>query len=369
MKIVFRVDASLKMGTGHLMRCLTLADALKSQGASCHFICREHPGNLNAVVVQRAHSLSALPYAPGDPLHAPIAPAHAEWLGASWKDDATQTLEALDGKKVDWLVVDHYALDRRWENQVAKYCRRLLVIDDLADRDHDCDVLLDQNLGRQTQDYSQRVPPSCRLLLGPQFSLLRPEFAQLRRQSLANRAGRKVRNLLISMGGVDADNATGQVLEGLRPIVDHHWNIKVVMGAIAPWRAKIQAQAQTMPCHTEVLVNVSNMAELMSEADLAIGAAGSTSWERCCLGLPSIMLILAENQRSIAEHLKQRGAATLIDSNDHLADLLPIELDQLRPTEKSQKMSSAAASITDGLGTERVKEILVHSEESSHGIR
>ncbi|WP_160286036.1 UDP-2,4-diacetamido-2,4,6-trideoxy-beta-L-altropyranose hydrolase [Pseudomonas knackmussii] len=368
MNIVFRVDASLQMGTGHLMRCLTLADALKAQGASCHFICREHPGNLNAVVVQRGHSLSVLPYAPGAPLSDPVAPAHAEWLGASWKDDAIQTLELLADETADWLIVDHYALDRRWESQVAKHCRRLMVIDDLADRDHECDVLLDQNLGRQEQDYSQRVPPSCQLLLGPQFSLLRPEFAQLREQSLAGRAGRKLQNLLISMGGVDADNATGQVLEGLRSIVDPHWNIQVVMGATAPWRAAVEALAQSMPCHTKVLVNTSNMAELMSKADLAIGAAGSTSWERCCLGLPSIMLILAENQRGIAEHLKLNGAATLIDSSNSVAELLPIEIDELRSAEKLTQMSSAAERITDGLGTERVTEILARQAGSSHGM-
>jgi len=354
MNIVFRVDASLKMGTGHLMRCLTLADALKAKGANCHFISREHPGNLNTAILQRGHLLSVLPFVSTElQLDSTCAP-HADWLGTTWQNDAIQTLERIAGVWVDWLIVDHYALDHRWERQVAKHCGRLFVIDDLADRNHDCSILLDQNLGRQAKDYSQRVPSSCQLLLGPQFSLLRPEFVQLREQSLAHREGRRLGNLLISMGGVDAQNVTGKILVSLQPVVDQQWNIQIVMGSSAPWITEIEALAKRMPCSTKVLINTNKMAELMSEADLAIGAAGSTSWERCCLGLPSIILILADNQRGIGEQLETAGVAVLIKSLSSINMELPKQLEYFSNPTHLHKMAKAAEKITDGNGTLRV---------------
>ncbi|MCY1275184.1 UDP-2,4-diacetamido-2,4,6-trideoxy-beta-L-altropyranose hydrolase [compost metagenome] len=358
MKVIFRVDASLKMGTGHLMRCLTLADALRADGAQCHFITREHPGHLNSVVLQRGHGLSALPYNAKEPLSEPLAPAHADWLGDSWQNDAQQTATLLASLKPDWLVVDHYALEQRWERQVTEYCQRLLVIDDLADRNHCCNILLDQNLGSTPEDYIGKIPASCKLLLGTQFALLRPEFAELRDRSLARRNNRSISNLLISMGGVDAPNATGRVLAALHPIAEPDWRIQVVMGATAPWLSEVQSLVNDMPCTTQVLVNTSDMAQIMSGSDLAIGAAGATSWERCCLGVPSIMLILAENQRGIGIHLEQAGAASVIPSVDQITDQLPVQMERLRSPERLQQMALAAAAITDGQGTQRVKNAL-----------
>ncbi|MFS2122314.1 UDP-2,4-diacetamido-2,4,6-trideoxy-beta-L-altropyranose hydrolase [Pseudomonas sp. Pseusp97] len=359
MNIVFRVDASLNMGTGHLMRCLTLADALKTAGHQSHFICREHPGNLNTTVLQKGHTLSVLP-APSIQQHVANAhPAHAGWLGASWQEDALQTQYQLPaGKSVDWLIVDHYALDLRWESQLAGQCKKLMVIDDLADRDHVCHALLDQSLGRKEEDYFAKVPTDCMQLLGPQFALLRPEFPQMRNQSLTRRKHPHIRNLLISMGGIDAHNATGQVLAALQALVQPHWNIQVVLGTTAPWREAVQTLAHTMPCATNVLINTSHMAQLMSEADIAIGAAGSTSWERCCLGLPSLMLILADNQREVAHHLKAVGAATLVESVDEIAAQLPGEFQRMCSSSQLRQMSDAAKNITDGHGAERVANIL-----------
>jgi len=142
-EISFRVDASLQIGTGHVMRCLTLADALKAAGASCRFICREHPGHLLGLIRQRGHAAIALPeivvdLSPAAREH-PFQPAHADWLGADWPTDAGQTQMALQGLVSDWLIVDHYALDARWESAVKTKYRKLMVIDDLADREHICD--------------------------------------------------------------------------------------------------------------------------------------------------------------------------------------------------------------------------------------
>ena len=202
--IVFRVDASLEIGTGHLMRCLTLADSFREQGAVCRFISRAHDGNLVELTRQRGYETFALPV--GDSFVAPkedVQPAHASWLGADWSTDAQQTLHVLDGFEIDWLVVDHYALDARWERDVASACARIMVIDDLADRMHDCAVLLDQNLGRIASDYAGLLPSGCKVLVGVKYALLRSEFASMRACSLTRRRQAKLDVILVTMGGVD----------------------------------------------------------------------------------------------------------------------------------------------------------------------
>jgi UDP-2,4-diacetamido-2,4,6-trideoxy-beta-L-altropyranose hydrolase len=357
MKIAFRADASVQIGTGHVMRCLTLADALREQGAECLFICRPHAGHLLDLIAQRGHKVVALPGLPANAAGASGDTVHAHWLGTDWSHDAADTRQALGAETVDWLIVDHYALDRRWEQALRPSCQRLMVIDDLADRPHDCDLLLDQNLGRSAEDYNGLTPGNATRLIGPQYALLRPEFAQLRSASLARRAQPKLKRLLITMGGVDKDNATGQVLDALKACpLPKGLEITVVMGPHAPWLQHVQAQAQQMPWPTQVLAGVSNMSQLMAECDLAIGAAGSTSWERCCLGLPTIMLVLADNQREIAQALDSVGAALMKDLST-LSGRYLISPEQI-DTNTLATISEAAASVTDGLGAQHVVESL-----------
>jgi len=188
MRLVFRTDASLTIGSGHVMRCLTLAEALRTRGAQCFFVCREHPGNLLELIRKRGFEACALHLntscAAAATVDAERPTAHAAWLGAHWRTDAAQTLAACGGSDVDWLIVDHYALDARWEAELRPACRKLMVIDDLADRNHDCDLLLDQNLVAESDArYQQRVPPGCTLLLGPRYALLQPLYRELRPQA------------------------------------------------------------------------------------------------------------------------------------------------------------------------------------------
>lgn len=360
MRVVFRADASLQIGTGHVMRCLTLADALKATGAECHFICREHSGNLIGFIRDKGYSVHALLQTEtleDDPLTGELPPlAHAIWLGASQQQDAEQCGAVLASLQPDWLIVDHYALDVRWEAALSPYYRRLLVIDDLADRHHHCDVLLDQTFGRNTDDYRSLVPASCTLLCGSQYALLRPEFSALRPYSLQRRENPNLEHLLITMGGVDKDNATGLVLETLRTSeLPEQCRITVVMGATAPWLANVRQQAADMPWATTVKVNVSNMAQLMADSDLAIGAAGATSWERCCLGLPTIMLVLAENQQQIAINLEQSKAAYVIAENQGVDVTLPRLLaPRVMSSAQLMLMGQAAADILDGQGVAAV---------------
>lgn len=362
MKVVFRVDASLRIGTGHVMRCLTLADALKSNGTKCYFICRELSGNLISFIRERGYTVYILPHAESD-----IAGfidkqedhlAHSAWLGTSQQSDANQCHSILSNLQPDWLIVDHYALDIRWETAISDNCRRLMVIDDLADRKHHCDLLLDQTFGRNIEDYQSLVPDGCEILCGSQYALLRPEFAALRPYSLQRRKSfPQLQHLLITMGGVDKDNVTGQVLAALHHCqLPEQCKITVVMGATAPWLTNVSQLATDMPWPTTVKVNVSNMAQLMADSDLAIGAAGATSWERCCLGLPTIMLVLAENQRGIAKALKNSGAVFILDC--FMLKVQPFIPRQHVESATLAVMSASASGISDGSGALRVIEYL-----------
>lgn len=365
-RVGFRVDAALHIGTGHVMRCLTLADALRSQGAECSFVCRPHPGHLLALIEQRGHRALALPTlgtTPTAQAHSQSAPPHAAWLGTHWAEDAADTQRALTGAQLDWLVVDHYALDAQWEQAMQTASHRTMVIDDLADRPHHCHLLLDQNLGRTEAHYraaqttahtagkpAGHIAASTRALIGPQYALLRPEFAHMRPASLARRTQPQLKQLLITMGGVDQNNATGQVLDALATCqMPAGLEITVIMGTHAPWLPQIKTRAQRMPWPTQVLTSVNNMAQLMADSDLAIGAAGSTAWERCCLGLPTIQLALAQNQEGIALALEQQGAALKVNSQAIYTDLLHC-LKEISESHRLAQISDSAKNVTNGTG-------------------
>lgn len=364
LRVAFRTDASIQIGTGHVMRCLTLADALAEQGADCLFISRVHEGNLNGLIAARGHQVLALPAADRVDDREDGAPPHGHWLGTGWSLDADQTSLALGQTVVDWLVVDHYGLDARWETALRPAYRTLMVIDDLADRSHNCDLLLDQNLGRIRADYLELIPQDCTLLAGPEYALLRPEFPALRDASLARRTGGKLDHLLITLGGVDKDNVTGKVLEALGACSDclpAKLRISVIMGPHAPWREQVREQAARMPWPTQVAVGVSDMARRMTDADLIIGAAGSTSWERCCLGVPTIIFVLAENQQEGAFALQQAGAGIVAQSAEEIRRLLE-ELTITGPMPPPlETMSRAASQIVDGQGAATVAQRLLAS--------
>ena len=361
MKVAFRTDASLQIGTGHVMRCLTLATALRDQGAEVIFITCNHEGNLDEHIKANGFAVHSLSNAGVNASRLSLV-GYAQWLGVDQITDAEATIQALGSMKPDWLIVDHYALDCTWEKKLAGSVQKIMVIDDLCDRRHDCNLLLDQNLGRSKTDYVQIVTKDCTVLTGPKYAMLRPEFSLLREASVKRRAAPVLKKILITMGGVDQNNATGKTLEALRscPIIKD-CQITVIMGENAPWLSDVRERALSMPCQTAVDVGVDNMAQVMTESDLAIGAAGSTSWERCCLGLPTLIITLAENQESIAQSVVQCGAAMSLGDvgsrrfNDDLRELVSrLEND----VAKLLKMSTAAARVADGCGVARVVEIM-----------
>jgi UDP-2,4-diacetamido-2,4,6-trideoxy-beta-L-altropyranose hydrolase len=362
MKVAFRVDASLQIGTGHVMRCLTLAEVLREVGARCHFVCREHPGNLIELILQRGFTVNALPATSrthvDDEQMVEGQSNYATWLGADWTTDAAQSKVGVGETAVDWLIVDHYALDARWELTLRPVCKRLMVIDDLADRPHDCDLLLDQNLGRCRDDYVHLVPARCQILLGPNYALLRPEFAVLRDESLRRRAVPQLNHLLISIGGVDQADATGKILEALKDCqLPANLRVTVVMGPFAPWLDNVKAIAKQLAQATTVVVNTKNIAKLMTESDLAIGAAGSTSWERCCLGLPTLLVVVAENQRNSASALEKLGCIKQF-SLDVSSSRLNAIIREVGEPEALAKLSQKSCLVTDGHGATRVMDTM-----------
>jgi len=358
MKIVFRVDASIKIGIGHVMRCLTLAGALRAEGAQCYFVCREHPGNLIDQIKAQGYQVRSLPFNLGELQLSKAgvgadSPTHAHWLGSDWKTDIRHTVDCIGSQLIDWLIVDHYALNEHWEKQIRDRCRKIMVIDDLADRIHDCDLLLDQTYGRSEVDYRTLAPVDCRILTGSKYALLRPEFSELREHSLQRRRAPKLKQLLITMGGIDKDNLTSKVLQALKDsTLPKSCCVNVVMGKHAPWIEEVKEQVRGFPWAVDVKRNVANMAQLMVESDLVIGAAGSTAWERCCLGLPSLMVVLADNQQLIANGLEACGAAINLGVNSvflptRIEDaLFKLTLDLSRLTE----MSVFASEVTEGQG-------------------
>lgn len=351
MNVLVRADASTDIGTGHVMRCLTLADALTAAGHAVRFITRLHPGYLADAIRSRGYPVDALPARNESGLT-----GYARWLGTTEAQDAADCTALIDEYRPDWLVVDHYALGQAWETRFRSETTQILAIDDLAERAHTCDLLLDQTWSRAAADYQGLIPAGCDALCGSDYALLRPEFAARREHSLRRRREGAVRSILVTMGGVDKDNATGQILSALaQSALAPGTELTVVMGASAPWRDAVATAARAMPWPTQVVSGVSDMADRMANADLAIGAAGATSWERCCLGLPSVMVVLAENQRTVATNLEKAGAALLIDEPAKITTHLPDLIGALVANpERVKQMARQAAAIVDGRGAERV---------------
>tara|TARA_B100001287_G_scaffold62031_1_gene50126 strand:+ start:29469 stop:31043 length:1575 start_codon:yes stop_codon:yes gene_type:complete len=347
MKAVFRVDASIEIGSGHVMRCLSLANVLKNNSFMVEFICRNHDGNLINRIVEDGFRVHEIELAAENKTDDKLE--HSAWLGTSQKQDADDTIKVIKNDFVDWIVVDSYSLDEDWHKSVKPYCKKLMVIDDLADRKYHCDILIDQTFGRENKDYFDRIPSYCQALLGSKYALLRPEFFDLREKSLAKRNHHELQHLLINMGGIDAANITEKILDHLKTCkLDKELKITVVMGENAPHLELVREKAKELKQKTNVLVNVKNMAQIMTSADIAIGASGSASWERCCLGLPTIQIAISKNQEYLSFNLASKNIIKLINDINEISHLL----------ENSKKwmneVRSLSAEICDGLGTSRV---------------
>ena len=371
MNATFRVDASNSIGVGHLMRCLTLAKALRRRGARVRFVCRDHVGNQIDVLRRAALPVSLLPRAPE--ARAPEARApearrseaedYAAWLGVSMALDAEQTIRALDKEHTDWLIVDHYGLDQEWELLLRPHVAHVMVIEDLYRRTHDCDLLLNQNFFEgDAFSYERQVPDNCRVIMGPRFALLRPEY-RAQRQATAPRDGTArdgtVRRALVYFGGSDPHNITGMVLEAFGAPTLLSIQLDVVVGVNSPHRVALEAAAAARP-GTTIHGPRPHLADLMANADLALGAGGGTTWERLCVGIPSLVVSVAENQVPACKALSKAGVIVYAGASSHIdVDSLRQILEQwVDKIDGLVALSRQGTLMVDGLGALRVSELL-----------
>lgn len=313
MCVVVRVDSSTLIGSGHLMRCLALAEKLhKKKKAEILFLSRDLPGNLTNLVQHHGYRLALLPRAGEDE----SLTGYASWLTVTQDEDAQDCIEVLRKEMpIEMLVIDSYAIDEVWEKQIRPFVGKVMVIDDLANRKHDCEILLDQNFYLdKDKRYQGLVPQACRLLLGPRHALLREEFYAARAH-LRNRDG-TIHNILVFYGGSDLTNETMKALQAIVRIDGcNRLTVNVIVGVSNPHRDEIKAfclQYEFLHYYCQV----DNIAEFMSEADLSIGAGGTTTWERCFLGLPTIVTAIAENQVKICEDCEKAGYIVYLGINE-----------------------------------------------------
>ncbi len=352
--VVFRAEGSDQIGAGHLARSLTLANQLRREGAQVTFVCRERDGGLDYLVSEKGFEAIRLPRSTNHRQGGPSS-IQPDWLGASWSDDADETRRVLSAmnSRPDWLVVDSYGIDARWELALKGSSEWMLTIDDLANRDHDCDMLLDQNLvaGFRTR-YRERAPNVRRLLLGPRFALIGAEYGEF--GDLGSDHSGRVRRVLVYFGAGDANNMLGRVLAILNDVPDPELRVDAVVSPSTPFLSHVSEQAEADDRVT-LHKGVPSLAALMAEADLAIGAGGATTWERLCMGLPSAVVTLADNQRPIAEHLDSLGLAVWLGDEDRLEDEdLRSRIHELLQAEVDAELPRRCASIVDGYGARRV---------------
>lgn len=299
--ILFRVDSSIEIGSGHVMRCLTLANKLRKSGAEVQFISRELPGNLNEYIESKGFNVNQLS-------EVPIQFVSNEVASFRSQADVQATIAILEKVlfNIDWIIIDHYGIDKKWEMQIRPFVKNIMVIDDLANRYHDCDLLLDQNhYNYPNERYQGLVPAYCKKFLGPKYALLRDEFRKAKK-NLEKRDG-YIRRILVSFGGSDPTNETFKTIEALHLIPRLNVIVDIVVGSGNQNKHLIEETCRKIPW-MNYYCQVDHMAELMAKADLSIGAGGASNWERCYLGLPTIVIIVAQNQEETTLALADLGA-------------------------------------------------------------
>lgn len=361
MKIAFRTDSSSCIATGHVMRCLTLAQALRQHSCTVYFLCRDLSGHIISHIVDMGFPVIILS-APIHPIRLNSEPQleHGHWLGVSQQEDAREVIEQVKNLAIDVLIVDHYAIDIRWHQLLRSYVKKIVVIDDLADRQHDADILLDQNFYINADHrYQSLVPKYCVKLLGPKFALLREEFRQAR-WGMEQRNIGKVTTILVFFGGIDGNNLTSQAVSALKALdPNHEIHVDVIVGANNPNKHIIKQLCAELK-HGRYHEQVNNMAEFMLKADMAIGGGGGATLERACLGLPSLVLSLAINQQQLIHDAALKGFLYYCELNEDKVSGLKHHIYALLHNRLLRKqMCNTAMQVTDACGTQRVVQRLL----------
>jgi len=335
MQASIRTDASVRVGAGHVMRCLTLANELASRGAETSFICRDVEGNLNKLIEENGFRVFTLP-------------SEVDFI-----TDCRLTEEYIKDRSLltDLLIIDHYDIDFEYESKLRGAAKKIMVIDDFPNKEHVCDIYL-------SQDYSMvrntdLLPKDCMVLSGPDYILLRPQFQETRIKY--KRQYGRLNRILVFMGGADSKNLTYKVLKAITKIRRYDFLVEIVVGRLNSYTTKIEELALKIP-NSRLHLNVENMAELMAVSDLSVGAGGTTIWERCCMGLASIVIVLDENQLETAKHLADNKAVVNlgwyedVDEKD-IRDAIESLMDN---SVRIKEIGINGSKIIDGKGAERV---------------
>lgn len=337
------------------MRCLALAAVLRQRGFRSVFVCRSHEGNVSDAVEESGHMVVRLAvsdsHVRGDGQLVTQSP-----LGAAWHIDAEETTAVIAslGERVAWLVVDHYAIAEQWELALRPFVARIMVIDDLGNRAHDCDILLDQNLHADSVAlYRPLIASDTITFFGPKYAILRAEFDDV---GLVRRRDGSVHRILVFFGGVDVGNQAARVLRALEMLGNASPEATLVLGATNPHRRSVRDAARQIP-YVTARVATDRMAQLIAAADIGIGTCGISAWERCALALPSLVTVSADNQRDDAKMLHARGAcwnlgeAPAVTALDWREAITKLCTDPARVAEMSSESLSVMAGRHDANAT------------------
>lgn len=341
--LLVRADATVTSGTGHVMRCLALAQAWQHAGGDVLFAMAQFTPAIGERLQSEQLKIVAIEAVAGS------------------ADDIRQTIAAAVSHNAEWLVLDGYQFNANYVSELQNV-RPLLVLDDNGEIEfYSAELVLNQNVHARAEMYLQRAPRT-RLLLGPSYTLLRKEFTAYR--NWARKVSAPGKRVLLTMGGSDPKDLTPGILAALCDLPIADLQIRVVVGGSAENRSVVAEKAEGFSGRVEVLSNVGNIAELMAWADVAITGAGTTCWEMCLLGLPAILVVVAENQRFIAEHLATLGAAINAGPAESLdcSFLAQITAQLLENADRRFKMSQSARQLVDGMGSERVRAALLDRE-------
>ena len=337
-KIIFiRVDSSTKVGYGHLIRCLALADTLK-KSFKINFICTNLNGNLISQICKKKFEVFRF---------------NTKSQRINVKKDAEKTISIIKKhrNKKSLLILDSYILSQEWENRVRPYVKRLIVIDDLMDRKHSCDLIIDQNLHTQMNSlYNKSVPKNCVKLLGPDYAILRNQFIAQRKY--ARIRSLPIKNILVSFGGTDNENHTLHALTSLKKL-NSDVNVNVVTGT-GNIGKKIIKNFCKKNFNYNYFEQVENMAKLMQVADLCIGSSGTTTWERCCVGLPAIAIVASNDQKDIASAVSKNKCIINLGKIKKSDNVNYVRLMKNLKNSELQNMSRNCMKLVDGKGAARI---------------
>jgi UDP-2,4-diacetamido-2,4,6-trideoxy-beta-L-altropyranose hydrolase len=360
MLISIRTDSSLKIGSGHVMRCLTLAEELRDSGATVEFIAKNHQENINEQIKSKGFKIHLLSDSTINKQQSLIG--YEQWLGVKQDIDANETIQIVKDREVDWLIIDHYGIDNNWEEKLRPYTKNIMVIDDLANRKHDCDILLDQNYINDERRYDHIVSLGTIKLLGPKYTLLRKEFISNKNNRTQNNI---IKRVFIYFGGSDLGDLTTLVVNALTQPKLKHLLADVVIGSANQFQSELNEKIEKHP-NINLHIQVNNISKLMSKADLAIGAGGATTWERMAMGLPSIVVTVADNQVAFTkdldrdDYIKWLGNADQVD-NKIICNAL---LDAINNSDRLQNQSRKCQELINGKGLQVVSKLLTTAPDS-----